>query len=88
METKKILIVDDDIDVISIIETIETTEFSRLRIGIGNDFAKGYQVDYVLGRWTAEETKVLLPRIELTVDLVKSFVLVGCERAMNMFNKR
>ena len=73
---------------ISIIETIETNEFSRLRIGIGNDFAKGYQVDYVLGRWTAEETKVLLPRVEITVDLIKSFVLVGAERTMNYFNKR
>jgi PTH1 family peptidyl-tRNA hydrolase len=73
---------------ISIAETIETTEFARLRIGIGNDFAKGYQVDYVLGRWSAEEEKVLLPRIEVTVDLLKSFVLIGVERTMNYFNKR
>ncbi len=73
---------------ISIIETIETTEFSRLRVGIGNDFAKGYQVDYVLGRWTPDETKILLPRIEITVELIKSFVLVGAERTMNYFNKR
>jgi len=73
---------------ISIIETIETSEFARLRIGIGNDFAKGYQVDYVLGRWSAEEIKILVPRIEMTVELVKSFVLTGCERTMNLFNKR
>ena len=73
---------------ISIIETIETSEFARLRIGIGNDFARGYQVDYVLGRWSAEETKILIPRIEVTVELVKSFVLAGCERTMNLFNKR
>ena len=73
---------------ISIIETIETADFARLRIGIGNDFAKGYQVDYVLGRWTAEETKALLPRIDITVELVKSFVLRGTERTMNDFNKR
>lgn len=73
---------------ISIIETIETNEFARLRIGIGNDFARGYQVDYVLGRWTAEETKTLIPRIETTVELIKSFVLIGCERTMNYFNKR
>lgn len=73
---------------ISIIETIETIEFARLRIGIGSDFAKGHQVDYVLGRWTAEETKILIPRIDITVDLVKSFVLMGCERTMNGFNKR
>jgi PTH1 family peptidyl-tRNA hydrolase len=73
---------------ISINETIETTDYARLRIGIGSDFAKGHQVDYVLGRWSAEEIKVLTPRVELTVDLVKSFVLVGCERTMNLFNKR
>ena len=73
---------------ISIIETIETNEFARLRIGIGSDFAKGYQVDYVLGRWTSEETKILIPRIETTVELIKSFVLTGTERTMNFFNKR
>ena len=73
---------------ISIIETIETNEFARLRIGIGNDFAKGYQVDYVLGRWTAAEQNVLIPRIETTVELIKSFVLIGTERTMNFFNKR
>jgi PTH1 family peptidyl-tRNA hydrolase len=59
-----------------------------LRIGIGNDFAKGYQVDYVLGRWSAEETKTLIPRIETTVELIKSFVLIGTERTMNFFNKK
>ncbi len=73
---------------ISIIETIETTDFARLRIGIGNDFAKGSQVDYVLGQWTAEETKILIPRIEIAVELIKSFVLIGTERTMNFFNKR
>jgi len=73
---------------ISIIETIETMEFARLRIGIGNDFAKGYQVDYVLGRWSPEEVKTLIPRIDITVELVKSFVLAGCARTMNDFNKR
>jgi peptidyl-tRNA hydrolase, PTH1 family len=73
---------------ISINETIETTEYSRLRIGIGNDFAKGQQVDFVLGRWSAEETKILVPRIDITVELVKSFALIGTERTMNFFNKR
>lgn len=73
---------------ISIIDTIETSQFARLRIGIGNDFARGYQVDYVLGRWSAEESKILEPRIGLTVDLVKSFVLAGVERTMNSYNKR
>ncbi len=73
---------------ISIIEILGTTEFSRLRIGIGNDYARGYQIDYVLGRWSAEETKLLIPRIETTVELIKSFVLIGPERTMNFFNKK
>jgi PTH1 family peptidyl-tRNA hydrolase len=71
---------------ISIIEILETTEFARLRIGVGNDFAKGYQVDYVLSRWTKEEEKVLIPRIETAVELIKSFVLLGIEKTMNHYN--
>ena len=73
---------------ISIIETIGSTDFARLRMGIGNDFAKGYQVDYVLGRWTAEEEKILLPEIDRAVEIAKSFVLTGIERTMNFFNKK
>lgn len=73
---------------ISIREYIETDQYARLRIGIGSDFAKGCQVDYVLGRWTTEEEKILLPRIEITVEMVKSFALSGIERTMNTYNKR
>ena len=73
---------------ISIIETIGTPDFPRIRFGIGNDFAKGYQVDYVLGRWSLEEEKVLLPRIETAVEMIKSFVLTGPDRTMNLFNKK
>jgi len=73
---------------ISIIENIETTEFPRLRMGIGNDFAKGYQVDYVLSRWTKEEEKILLPRIEAAVEAIKSFSTIGLSRTMNLFNTR
>lgn len=73
---------------ISIQEVIGTADYSRIRFGIGNDFAKGYQVDYVLGRWSSEEEKVLLPRISDCVEMIKSFVLIGPERTMNFFNKR
>jgi len=71
---------------ISIIEILQTVDFSRLRVGIGNDFAKGYQVDYVLGRWTKEEEKVLIPRIETAVEMIQCFILQGVDRAMNLFN--
>jgi PTH1 family peptidyl-tRNA hydrolase len=73
---------------ISIIEHLESTEFSRIRFGIGNNFAKGRQIDYVLGRWDDEETKILIPRIKEAVEMIKSFVLIGPERTMNFFNKR
>ncbi|MBL7137963.1 MAG: aminoacyl-tRNA hydrolase [Bacteroidales bacterium] len=71
---------------ISLIETLQTIDFPRLRMGIGNDFAKGYQVEYVLGRWTSEEEKVLIPRINLAVEMIQCFVLQGVYKAMNLFN--
>jgi PTH1 family peptidyl-tRNA hydrolase len=73
---------------ISIIEYLESSDFSRIRFGIGNDFAKGYQIDYVLGRWTDEEAKILMPKVKEAVEMIKSFVLIGPERTMNFFNKR
>jgi PTH1 family peptidyl-tRNA hydrolase len=71
---------------IDIIAHVGTSEFPRLRIGIGDDFAKGYQVDYVLGKWTKKEEAILIPRIEVAVEAIKSFVYDGIERAMNRFN--
>jgi peptidyl-tRNA hydrolase, PTH1 family len=73
---------------ISIIEHLGSTDFSRIRFGIGSDFTKGHQVDYVLGRWTKEEEKVLVPRISECMEMIKSFVLIGAERTMNTFNKK
>ena len=58
----------------SIIETLETEEFSRLRFGIGNDFPKGYQTEYVLGKFTADEEVALAPKIVEAVEMIKSFV--------------
>jgi PTH1 family peptidyl-tRNA hydrolase len=71
---------------IDITAHLGTTEFPRLRIGIGDDFAKGYQVEYVLGKWTKKEEEILIPRIEVAVDAIKSFVYDGIERAMNRYN--
>lgn len=72
----------------SIIELIGTEEFPRLRFGIGNDFPKGRQSDYVLSPWTAEERKMLEERIELAAKAVLQFGLLGVAQAMNNFNKR
>ena len=63
-------------------------DYARIRMGIGNDYPKGHQVEFVLGEWTSEEKDALKPRIELSVDMVKSFVLAGSQITMNQFNKR
>ena len=73
---------------ISIIENMGTNDFARLRVGIGADFAKGYQVDYVLSRWSSEEEKALLPRVEMAVEMIKSFGLIGVDKTMNFFNNK
>jgi len=61
--------------------------YARLRMGIGADFAYGSQIDWVLGRFSDDELKVLQPRIELAADVVKSFVLAGIDITMNQYNK-
>ncbi len=72
----------------NIIETLNTTVFPRLRIGIGNDFPRGYQVDYVLGKWTKKEEEILTPKIHKSIDIVKSFVAIGIDRTMNLYNNK
>jgi PTH1 family peptidyl-tRNA hydrolase len=59
----------------SIIEHLKTEEFARLRFGIGNDFPKGYQSDYVLGKWTAAELEMLRERIPFAIEKIREFVL-------------
>lgn len=71
----------------SIIETLGTQEFPRLRVGIGNDFARGYQSDYVLGKWSAAETGLMVPRVKLAAEMVKSFVAAGIDKTMTAYNK-
>lgn len=62
--------------------------YARLRMGIGSEFQRGGQVDYVLGRFTAEERTTLMPVIDNAVDCIKSFVLAGIDITMNQFNKK
>ncbi|MEO8149303.1 MAG: aminoacyl-tRNA hydrolase [Bacteroidia bacterium] len=69
-------------------ETLNTIEYARLRFGVGNDFAKGRQVEYVLGKWSDEQNKTLNERIGFAVDAVKSFVSIGLSRTMTEFNKK
>ena len=61
--------------------------YARLRMGIGNDFPRGMQVDWVLGRYSEEELQALQPSIDIAVDIIKSFVLAGIDITMNQYNK-
>ena len=63
-------------------------DYPRLRLGIGNEFPRGSQVDFVLGRFGDEERPLLAPVIEASVEAIKSFVLAGVDITMNQFNKR
>ena len=61
--------------------------YPRLRMGIGSDFQRGGQVDWVLGRFSSEEEKILQPTIDIALELIKSFVLAGINITMNQFNQ-
>lgn len=67
---------------------LNTAAYARLRFGIGNEFGRGQQVDYVLGRWTDEETEALKDRIKTSISIIKSFATIGVARTMNQFNKK
>ncbi len=71
----------------SIMETLQTKEFARLRCGIGKDFPRGYQTDFVLGTWTDDEKSWLDPMILQAVEAIKSFVTAGADLTMTKFNK-
>jgi PTH1 family peptidyl-tRNA hydrolase len=69
-------------------ECLGNNEYCRLRVGISDNFAKGHQVDYVLGKWTSEEEKEL-PFIEdNAIAAIKAFVSLGPDRAMNIANTK
>ncbi len=69
-------------------ETLNTQHYSRLRFGIGNDFPKGMQVDYVLSDFFDEEKPLLRERIELAGEIIKSFCLAGVNNTMNSYNNK
>ena len=66
--------------------TLQTTQYHRFRFGVGAEFSKGRQVDYVLGKWNEEEAKALPERLKKSTDLIRSFVFAGVKNTMNLFN--
>ncbi|WP_396635877.1 aminoacyl-tRNA hydrolase [Maribacter sp. R77961] len=67
-------------------EYLQTTKYNRFRFGVGSDFGKGRQVEYVLGKWNEEENLIMEERLNKSQELIDSFVLSGISRTMNQFN--
>lgn len=63
-----------------------TDKYPKLRFGIGDNYPKGMQVDFVLGKWNKEELPVVKVKIEKCVETIESFVFAGLERTMNSIN--
>jgi len=66
--------------------SLQTVNYNRLRIGVGSEFNKGRQVDYVLGKWHEEEKRALPERLDRVNELITSFVLAGVKITMNEYN--
>jgi PTH1 family peptidyl-tRNA hydrolase len=68
-------------------ELLASTAYPRMRMGIGADFSKGKQVNFVLGKWTEDERAELANFVERAGEAVKTFATIGLDRAMNLYNK-
>ncbi len=71
----------------SIQQILCTSEYSRLRFGIGDDFPRGHQIEHVLGKWTRQEEETVNSKLERCFEIIKSFVTTGIELTMTKFNK-
>ncbi|MCY1720876.1 aminoacyl-tRNA hydrolase [Prolixibacteraceae bacterium Z1-6] len=69
-------------------QVLGRNDYARLRFGIGDEFHKGQQVNYVLGEWSREEKKELPFKIDDSIEIIKSFGTIGVERTMNFHNKK
>ena len=83
---ENVLIVVDDLALP--FGTLGTQDYARLRFGIGNDFPRGGQIDFVLGHFTDEDLKTMDERVATACDIIKSFCLAGISITMNQYNKK
>jgi PTH1 family peptidyl-tRNA hydrolase len=70
----------------SIQEVLTTDKYPKLRFGIGNNYPKGMQADFVLGKWLKAEEPTVLLKIEKCIDIIESFIVTGMDQAMSAFN--
>lgn len=66
---------------------LQTDQYPRLRFGIGNNFPKGKQVDFVLGKWTPSEMPYVKDNVLKSVEIIESFATQGITQTMNNYNK-
>lgn len=71
----------------SIQASLGTDQYPRLRFGIGNNYPKGMQAEFVLGKWWKEEIPIVMQKIQKSVEAIESIVHIGIERTMNEVNK-
>jgi PTH1 family peptidyl-tRNA hydrolase len=69
-------------------QILGSDNYPRLRFGVGNNFGKGQQIDYVLGEWSDEEKQTLQERIKLAADACKAFALMGLPKTMSEYNAK
>ncbi len=67
---------------------LNTSQYARLRFGVGNDFHPGRQSDYVLGEWSSGEEAALQERIDTATEFIKGFVTIGLARTMSNWNNK
>lgn len=72
----------------NIAQMLGTQNYARLRFGIGNDFPRGCQIDYVLGHFTLDQRQQLPVRVDVAVDAIKDYVLQGLQKAMCDYNNK
>jgi PTH1 family peptidyl-tRNA hydrolase len=72
----------------SLQEILGTSDYPKLRFGIGNDYPKGHQSDFVLGKWKKEEEPLMKLKIEKAVEAIETFALQGITAAMNQVNNQ
>lgn len=68
--------------------TLGTDKYPKLRFGVGSNFPKGMQVEFVLGKWFPEEVGLVKKKIEASVEVIENFAAIGIERTMNLVNNK
>jgi len=69
-------------------QELKSSQYPRLRFGIGNEFHRGGQVDFVLGKWNDEEVKFLPENMDYSIEAIEQCVLAGFPNAMNVYNQK